>query len=449
MVSDVLVGSQVAGYRIERELARGAAGVVYLAYDPRLGRKVALKLLPRSLAEDEAFRERFVRSSLLTAAIEHPNVIPVYEAGESEGVVYLVMRYIPGGSLRVRLDQGRLEPGEALAILRQVALALDAAHAQRFVHRDVKPQNILVDATGTAYLVDFFVAALSADEVATRSVFGTPAYMAPEVCRGEDVDERADLYSLACVLFECLTGAPPFGPDHGMATVEAHVREPPPKLSERCSDLPRALDAVFDKALAKSPGERFDSAEALLDAVTEALGRRGRPIESGIVTFVFTDIEGSTRILRELRGRYPELVAEHQRLLRSAFAEHGGTEVDTQGESSFVVFPTASGAVLAAIEAQRALESHEWPAGGRVRVRIGVHTGHASRAGERYFGLAVHRAARICAFGSGGQTVISETTRALLDDEEEELPGIAMEELGPHELKDFERPVRLYGVAAR
>jgi serine/threonine-protein kinase len=448
MVSDVLVGSHVAGYRIERELGRGSAGRVYLAYDARLGRKVALKLLPPSLAEDDAFRERFVRESLLTAAIEHPNVIPVYDAGEAEGRFYMAMRYIPGGSLRVRLREGRLEPEEAVAVVRQVAAALEAAHEHLLVHRDVKPENIMVDSTGTAYLVDFFVGTLSAEEAAAKVVFGTPPYIAPEVTRGEEVDARADLYSLACVLFECLTGDPPFG-DEGMATLEAHVHTPVPKLSDRRPDLPRALDSVFERALAKNREERYVSATALMDAVAEALGRRATPIESGIVTFLFTDIEGSTRLLRHLRDRYPELVAEQQRVLRDAFTRHGGTEVDTQGESTFVVFRTATEAVLAAIAAQSALAARSWPEGAEVRVRIGIHTGKASLAGERYFGLAVHRASRICGFGRGGQTVVSETTRALLEDEEEELPGITLRDLGPHTLKDFERPVRLYELVSQ
>jgi class 3 adenylate cyclase len=448
MASDTLIGSEVAGYRIERELGRGSSGRVYLAYDPRLGRKVALKLMPPALAEDPAFRERFVRSTLLTAAIEHPNVIPVYEAGEAAGLAYIAMRYIPGGSLGARLREGRIELAEALSILDQVAGALDAAHAQHFVHRDVKPQNILIDATATAYLVDFFVAAVSADEAAARTVFGTPAYMAPEVCRGQDADWRADLYSLACVIFECLTGSPPFGSDADKATLVAQVTAPVPRLTERRPDLPLGVDGALEKALAKQRSDRYQSGAALMAAVSDALGQRGQPVESGTVTFLFTDIEGSTQLLRRLRGEYPALVAEHQRLLRAAFARHGGSEVDTQGESFFAVFPTATQAVLAALDAQASLAGHSWPGDSQVRVRMGVHTGRASRAGERYFGLAVHRASRICAVGRGGQTVVSETTRTLLDDEEEDLPGIELSDLGSHHLRDFERPIKLYEVVS-
>jgi class 3 adenylate cyclase len=441
MVSDALVGSDVGDFRIERRLASSGSGDVYLAYDLRLMRKVALKVLTPTLAEDPAFRERFFRSSLATAALEHPNVIPVYDVGEADGGVYMAMRYIAGGSLRERLREGPLEPGEALALMRQVAAALDAAHARRLVHRDVKPENVLVDSTGTAYLVDFFVAVLSAEDAESTNVGSLP-YMAPELCRGEEVDERADLYALGCMLFECLAGTPPYGGE-GVATLEAHAHHAVPKISLIRPDLPHSLDTVFENALAKDRSARYESATVLVDALAGALGRRGVPVESGIVTFMFTDIEGSTRLLRQLRNRYPELVAEQQRLLRGAFAHHGGTEVDTQGESTFVAFRTATEAVLSAIRAQSALAGHSWPDGVELGVRIGIHTGTASRAGERYFGLAVHRAARICAFARGGQTVVSETTRSLFEDEEN-LPGVALRDLGLQTLKDFDRPVRLH-----
>jgi serine/threonine-protein kinase len=169
------------------------------------------------------------------------------------------MRYIPEGSLRTRLRAGALELNDAVRVVGQVAKALDAAHAQNFVHRDVKPENILVDANGTAYLVDFFVAAAAPEP---GGVFGTPPYMAPEQCRAQEVDWRSDLYALACVLYECLTGHPPFGDEGRQTTVERQVRSPVPLLSETVPTLPRALDAVFEKALANEPGARYPSGAA-------------------------------------------------------------------------------------------------------------------------------------------------------------------------------------------
>ena len=165
---------------------------------------------------------------------------------------------------------------------------------------------------------------------------------------------------------------------------------------------------------------------------------------SGTVTFLFTDIEGSTQLVRRLRERYGDVFAEHERLLRTAFAGGGGQEIETQGDSFFVAFGRPKDAVLSAAAAQRALAGHSWPEGGEVRVRMGIHTGDASLDADRYLGLAVHRSARICAAGHGGQILLSQTTHALLEDEEEELPGLAQRDLGPQRLKDFDRPIRLY-----
>ena len=170
-------------------------------------------------------------------------------------------------------------------------------------------------------------------------------------------------------------------------------------------------------------------------------------LPSGAVTFVFTDIEGSTRLVRQLRDRYAEALAEHQRLVRAAFTEHGGHEIDTQGDAFFYAFGSAHEAVLAAVEAQLALSSHPWPDESQLKVRIGVHTGAAEPANGRYTGLAVHRAARICAAGHGGQILVSQATQSLIEDEEEHL-AVSLRDLGDQRLKDIDRPVRLYQVVA-
>jgi class 3 adenylate cyclase len=171
-------------------------------------------------------------------------------------------------------------------------------------------------------------------------------------------------------------------------------------------------------------------------------------LPTGTLSFVFSDVEGSTRLLRQLREGYPAVLAEHQRLLRDAFGEHGGHEVDTQGDSFFVAFPRPRDAVLAAVAAQRSIEDYRWPPGVELRVRIGIHTGPAEVVGDRYVGLAVHRAARICSAGNGGQVLLSQATWALLADDEDELPGIELRDLGEQRLKDFDRAVRVYQVVA-
>ena len=212
---DSRVGTELAGYRIEALLGHGGMSVVYLAEDRRLKRRVALKLMAAGLAEDETFRERFLRESELAASIDHPNIVPIYEAGESDELLFIAMRYVEGADLKERLRRGRLEPGEAIAILAQVASALDAAHARGLVHRDVKPSNVLLDTGASpdgsdhAYLADFGLTKRLTEKSGLGDdgqLMGTIDYVAPEQIAGEELDGRADVYSLGCVLYECLVG---------------------------------------------------------------------------------------------------------------------------------------------------------------------------------------------------------------------------------------------------
>lgn len=272
---DPRVGTELSGYRIESLLGWGGMSVVYLAEDLRLKRKVALKLLAAGLAEDEAFRDRFLRESELAASIDHPSIVPIYGAGTAEGRLFIAMRYVEGRDLKARLRRGRLDPAAAIGILAQVASALDAAHARGLVHRDVKPSNVLLD-TGArpdgsdhAYLADFGLTR-HVSETATRSdeasVMGTIDYVAPEQITGDEVDGRADVYSLGCVLYECLVGQPPFGRDSELAVVFAHLEAEPPAPSGERPELPPALDAVIARALAKEPERRHGSCRELVQA---------------------------------------------------------------------------------------------------------------------------------------------------------------------------------------
>ncbi|MDT0447913.1 serine/threonine-protein kinase [Streptomyces hesseae] len=277
-----LIGHRIAGYRVESEIGRGGMAVVYRATDLRLDRTVALKLLAPELARNDTFRRRFSHESRVAAAIDHPHIVPVFEAGEVEGVLYIAMRYVPGQDLRALLDrEGPLPLPVTARIAGQVASALDAAHAHDLVHRDVKPGNILV-AEGTdadhpehVYLTDFGLTKKSLSLTGYTRVgqfVGTLDYVAPEQISGKPVDGRCDVYSLACVVFEMLTGAPPFRREDDMALLWAHQYEPPPRLSELLPGLPPDVDDVLATALAKAPDDRFDSC---LRFVT-ALRRTGR-----------------------------------------------------------------------------------------------------------------------------------------------------------------------------
>jgi ABC-type glycerol-3-phosphate transport system substrate-binding protein len=252
------------------------------AYDLRLRRTVALKLVTPELALDERFRERFVRETELAMSLEHPNVVPVHDAGEVAGRLYLAMRLVVGTDVRGLLRaEGALEPARALAICRQVANALDAAHARGLVHGDVKPSNVLLDETEHAYLADFGLMRRLEEQgspASERRSIGTPAYLAPERIEGEPVDRRADVYSLGCLLYECLTGEPPFAADSRLAVAWAHLEEKPPSASERNPHLPDAIDAVIRKTLAKSPQDRYPTCASLIGEAEAAVGLKQLPI---------------------------------------------------------------------------------------------------------------------------------------------------------------------------
>ena len=271
-----VVGSDFVGYRIEELTGRGGMGVVYRAYDLRLKRTVALKLVAPSLARDERFRERFARESELVMSLEHPNVVPIYDAGDVDGQVYLAMRLVDGTDLGSLLrSEGALDPPRALAMCRQIASALDAAHARGLVHRDVKPSNVLLDQTEHVYLADFGLTRRLEDrsgEIGDDRTVGTPAYLAPEQLEGRHVDGRADVYSLGCLLYECLTGEAVFPRSSRLAVAWAHLEEEPPRASRRRLELPEAIDAVIARAMAKEPEERYATGAALVAAAEEALG---------------------------------------------------------------------------------------------------------------------------------------------------------------------------------
>ncbi|MGH3856005.1 MAG: protein kinase domain-containing protein, partial [Pseudonocardiaceae bacterium] len=270
---------ELPGYRIERQLGRGSMGVVYLAEDLQLRRKVALKILAPTLADDELFRRRFDRESQSAANLDHPNIVPVYAAGEAGGSLYIAMRYMGGGDLRTLLDaNGPLSLQQATAIVVSVAEALDAAHAQGMIHRDVKPANILIDGRDGQeyyYLSDFGIAKMvSAGKTLTSAgqIIGTIDYIAPEQLQGKPVDGRADLYALGCVLYQCLTGVVPFPRDDTAALMWAHLQDEASPVTTRRPDLPPQLDYVLAKAIAKQPENRYDTCRDLALALRVLAG---------------------------------------------------------------------------------------------------------------------------------------------------------------------------------
>jgi serine/threonine protein kinase len=277
-VSRLAVGSNFAGHRIEAVVGRGGGGLVFRAIDLALERPVALKVIAPELAGDPSFRARFERESRLAAAIDHPHVVEVFHAGEANGLLYLTMRYVDGTDVRMLLRQEeRLDPARAVAIVAQVGGALDEAHALGLIHRDVKPANILIAqrAEGEhAYLTDFGITKRAAEESVTRTgvTLGTVDYIAPEQAEGATVDGRADVYSLACVLFEMLTGTVVFEQGSDLEKLWAHVHKPAPTMRSVNPALPEELEPVLARALAKRPEERQASAGELARSARSALG---------------------------------------------------------------------------------------------------------------------------------------------------------------------------------
>jgi len=273
------VGERIGGYRLEAKLGEGGMAAVFLAVDERLGRQVALKILAPGLATDAAFRHRFVRESQAAAAVDDPHIIPVYEAGSIDGVLFIAMRYVSGGDVRSLIArEGPVAPARAIPeIISPVALALDTAHAAGLVHRDVKPANMLIDARpgrpDHVYLTDFGITKLSlpsAEITQTGQFVGTLDYVAPEQIEGKSIDGRADQYSLACSAFEILAGSPPFIRTQGLAVIFAHLSESPPHLTSRRPGSPAAADRVLSRALAKDPADRYHSCREFADALLAA-----------------------------------------------------------------------------------------------------------------------------------------------------------------------------------
>ena len=272
------IGTEIAGYRVESLLGRGGMSVVYLAEHVRLGRRVALKLLAPMLSDDETYRDRFQRESRRAAELDHPNVVPIFDAGEVDGQLFIAMRYIEGCDLKTLIRrEGSLGMGRTLFILEQAADGLDAAHERNLIHRDVKPGNILIaEPSEQVYLTDFGVVKHTASKGLTRTGFfiGTVDYAAPEQIEGLPVDARTDVYALGCVLYECLVGKAPFDRDAEINVMHAHLIDAPPLLTASRPDLPKALNRVLASALAKSKDDRYDTCGQLIEAARVAARQR-------------------------------------------------------------------------------------------------------------------------------------------------------------------------------
>lgn len=273
-MSDIAIGTIVGGYQIVEELGQGGMATVYRAHQLSMNRDVALKVLPRQLMNQSNSLDRFQQEVKIVARLEHRAIVPVHDYGEHDGLPYIVMRCMDGGSVDLLLANGPIAPERTLAILRQIAPALDYAHQQGVLHRDLKPSNILLDANGDAYLTDFGIARIVGENpkpLTTTGVVGTPSYMSPEQAQGHPLDGRSDVYALGVVLFEMLTGVRPFEGETPYSVAVKHVTEPPPSACAINPRLPRTVEQVLNRALEKHRELRYRTAGELADALQAAL----------------------------------------------------------------------------------------------------------------------------------------------------------------------------------
>jgi hypothetical protein len=371
---EVAPGTTIGPYRVESPLAAGGMGAVFLATDTALDRPVALKVIAPQLAGDERFRRRFLLESKLAARLDHPAIVPVHFAGQSDGRLYLVMRFVDGPSLADILErEGRLPVARAIALLRPIADALDAAHAAGLVHRDVKPGNVLIEEGPRGprpFLCDFGLARASAtaDSLSREDglgVSGTTAYLAPEQIEGDPVTALTDEYGLACVLFETLAGRPPFARDDQLSVVYAHLTEPPPSLSSLRPEFPAAIDAVLARGLAKVPGDRYPGCTALIEAAAEALDAPAAaphapgPEPAGRDrTHLLATLHGLDAVRRrEGDDAAAALVRRFGNAIENAAAVYDGIVVETRETSAAAAFDHPALAIQAATAIQRGADS--------------------------------------------------------------------------------------------
>lgn len=291
-----LVGRTLGAYKIIDEIGHGGMANVYRATQPSIGREVAIKVLPPHFLQDRTFVKRFTREVQVIAKLQHPHILPVYDFGEQDGLPYIVMAYMPGGTLSDRIrEEGALPLAEVARLVDQIASGLDHAHQKGIVHRDFKPSNVLLDENGNVYLADFGIAkvAEATTQITGSGIVGTPAYMAPEVTRTDKVTPLIDVYALGVSLFEMLAGQHPYPSETPVGLLLAHATEPIPDVRHYSADLPEGVQAVIDRAMAKEPADRYQSAGALAADLRAVLGSDSpltepvpRPAGSGHVSTI-------------------------------------------------------------------------------------------------------------------------------------------------------------------
>jgi class 3 adenylate cyclase/tetratricopeptide (TPR) repeat protein len=444
-------------YRIDAELGRGGMSVVYRAHDTLLDRPVAVKVLSRVLSEVEGDsglgtegRARLLREAQAAARLDHPNIVSVYDVGfadETGDTPFIVMQLVTGATLR---ECGPLSTLQIVTIARQLCEALDHAHAQGIVHRDLKPENISVVGSGERLIAKLMDFGLARSHEASRltqedAVVGTVFYLAPEQALGQEVDGRADLYALGVILYELTTGRLPFTGSDPLLVISQHLHAPvvPPRVHNPA--IPPELEALILRLLSKKPDDRPASAREVLDALTPAQAQSLLP--SGNVTFLYTDIQGSSSLWERDPVGMRASLARHDAILHEIIAAHGGQVFKVIGDAFQAAFTDPVRAVSAALAGQRALAAATWGATGPLKVRMGLHWGVAEARGADYATThTLNRVARVMSAGHGGQILLS---LDVADQVREHLPeGVGLRDLSRHRLKGLSQAEQLFQIVA-
>ena len=440
-MSDPMIGTEISHYKIIEKLGQGGMGHVYLAEDTRLGRNAAIKLLAPEFIRDENIKERFKREAQAVAALNHKNIVTIYEFGDFQGNPYIVMEYVEGESLRNRQRRKNLSLKEIVKIACEICEGLSKSHKTDIIHRDLKPENILFDQDGQVKILDFGLAKFRNHENITQKStrVGTINYMSPEQLQGKDVDAQSDIFSLGIMLYELFTGSMPFKGDYEASIIYSILHEQPKQIDDFNLNLPEKVQSIVDKSLAKEKEERYLTVDQIAndlqlltdsavsdsqieragtsDSVEELLEHRqniDRLIESKYkrpIAILFSDIVGSTQFFEQrgdIEGR--AMVSRHHRQMFPVIKKYEGAVIKTMGDSIMASFKNVPEACCCAKEMQQVLmkENQTLAPEDRVAIRIALHHGKAVIEKNDVFGDAVNVASRVEKFTDGDQIMISQ-----------------------------------------